>query len=145
MRFGRQCDRDGAGDSLGDFPLHDQHIAEVALVRFGPNRTLIVDSDELSGDAHALTSPPQAPLQNVIGSELSTDVATTVIAFLEQRTRFLKPVFVGDSVKPVFEVVECEPKSGGRGRVRIKVAVFDEAGETVLEGEHAYLIKARPE
>jgi 3-hydroxybutyryl-CoA dehydratase len=111
-----------------DHPIHGDHVT-AAQHPFGRRVT------------HGLLL---ASLTAMGGSELSTDVATTVIAFLEQRTRFLKPVFVGDSVKPVFEVIACEPKSGGRGLVRIRVAVLDEAGEAVLEGEHAYLIKSRP-
>ena len=80
----RQRDRDGAGDSLGDFALQDQRIAEVALIRLGPDLTLVVDLDELSGDAHALTPPAEAALQNVIRSELSaelTDVPFSPLVF----------------------------------------------------------------
>lgn len=32
LRVGRKRDRDGAGHSLGDLALQDQHIAEVAII-----------------------------------------------------------------------------------------------------------------
>jgi acyl dehydratase len=77
------------------------------------------------------------------GTELSPLVRDTVIAFLEQRSSFLAPAFIGDSVKPVLEVSECVPKSRGRGLVRLRVTIERSDGEILLEGEHIYLIKSR--
>src|SRR5439155_13975576 len=74
-RAGRQRDRYGADDSLGDLALQDQHIEETPLIGLGPALALVVGFDELSGDADELTRPAEAALQNVIGSELSAELA----------------------------------------------------------------------
>jgi acyl dehydratase len=77
------------------------------------------------------------------GSEISPQLEETVLAFVEQRTTFRHPVLIGDTVKPHFEVTACEPKSGARGLVRMRVTVCDSGGRELLDGEHAYLIKGR--
>ncbi|MFL5846420.1 MAG: MaoC family dehydratase [Solirubrobacteraceae bacterium] len=77
------------------------------------------------------------------GSDLAPQVHEAILAFVEQRTTFRKPGLIGDTVRPVFEVVACEPKRGEKGIVRIRVAVLGSDGEELLEGEHAYLIKGR--
>src|SRR5205823_3342813 len=84
LRVGRQRNRNGAGDCLGDLALQDRHIAEVALIGLGPDLTLVVHLDELSGDPHALTRPADAALQNVIRSQLpaeSSDVFFRPLVF----------------------------------------------------------------
>ncbi len=63
--------------------------------------------------------------------------------FLEQGCRFLKPVFVGDTIYPR-HTVEKIWREGTRGFVRFKTAIANQRGETVLEGFHVYLVDLRP-
>ena len=67
-----------------------------------------------------------------------------MVAFLEQSSRFLKPVFIGDTIAPELEVSELIPKTE-TGIVRLTSRVTNQRGELVLEGMHAYLIKKRPQ
>ncbi len=76
--------------------------------------------------------------------ELSMQVEETVIAFLSQSAAFRAPVFVGDTVRPELEVAELIPKEG-RGVLKMRARLVNQRGEVVLEGEHVYLIKRRPD
>ena len=78
------------------------------------------------------------------GSELSPAVEDSMLAFLSQSTRFLKPVFIGDTLYPELEVAELVPKERN-GVVVMRTSLRNQKGETVLEGEHVYLVKRRPE
>ena len=77
-------------------------------------------------------------------SPLSSLVEDSMVAFLEQSSRFLKPVFIGDTIAPELEVSELIPKTE-TGIVRLTSRVTNQRGELVLEGMHAYLIKKRPQ
>ncbi len=77
------------------------------------------------------------------GSPLTHHVRDSMIAFLEQGCRFLKPVLVGDTVYPEHEVIGLEPK-GERGVLRLAARVRNQRGELVLDGHHVYLLRCRP-
>lgn len=69
-----------------------------------------------------------------------------MIAFLEHEARFLKPVFVGDTVRSQIEVEAVERKAGrDYGRLALIVRLVNERGETILEGRHAYRLRCRPQ
>ncbi len=76
-------------------------------------------------------------------STLAPLVLDSIVAFVEQRTRFLAPAFVGDTIHPEHEVVGLERKRSA-GLLTLRVALTNQRGETVLEGEHKYLIAYRP-
>ncbi len=77
-------------------------------------------------------------------SPLSLLLEGSIVAFVEQSSRFLKPVLIGDTITPELEVVELVPKTD-TGLLRITTRVKNQRGEVVLEGMHAYLIKKRPQ
>lgn len=69
----------------------------------------------------------------------------SLIGFIEQSSKFLKPVYAGDTLYPLLKIVELRP---GRttGVVVLRSTVHNQKNELVLEGEHKYLIrKRRPE
>ncbi len=66
------------------------------------------------------------------------------LIFVEQGCRFLKPVFVGDTIYPK-HIVERIWKDGKREFIRFKALIDNQRGETVLEGFHVYLIDRRSE
>ena len=65
------------------------------------------------------------------------------VGFLEQSSRFLKPVFADDTIYPALEVSELTP---GRttGVVTLRSTVFNQRRELVLEGTQKFLIRRRP-
>ncbi len=76
-------------------------------------------------------------------SNLSWAVDESIVAFVEQSSKILKPVFVGDTLSPQGEIVELIP--GNRtGTVRFRTTVTNQSGEVVLEGSQTYIIKRRP-
>ncbi len=117
---------------------------------------------QMTGDAHPLHYDPEyakktafgAPLAHGLllmsmtalgANPLSPHVEGSMIAFLEQGGKFLKPVLSGDSVTPVLEVEESRPtKDGTNGVVRFAVRLTNQRGELVLAGFHTYLMKRRP-
>lgn len=76
-------------------------------------------------------------------STLSPLLEGSIVAFVEQSARFLKPVLIGDTITPELEVSDLVPK-GEVGLLRLTSRVTNQRGEVVLEGTHAYLIKKRP-
>jgi len=76
---------------------------------------------------------------------MSRRLEQAMIAFIDQGARFLKPVFVGDTLTSRFEVAAIERKEGsGAAKVRFNVCLTNGRNETVLEGHHIYLLSCRP-
>jgi len=73
---------------------------------------------------------------------LSHRLEASMIAFVEQGCRFLKPVLLGDSVHAEFEVAGLERK-GDKGVLRLRTTLLNQRGETVLDGHHVYLLRCR--
>jgi acyl dehydratase len=84
-----------------------------------------------------------ASLTAVGASTLAPIIEHSIVAFVEQRTRFRAPVFIGDTLKPAHEVVALERKRSA-GLLTLRVTLTNQRGETVLDGEHRYLIAYRP-
>ncbi len=70
-------------------------------------------------------------------------VEESLVGFLEQSSRFLKPVYADDTLYPALEVTEL---SAGRstGVVTLRSTVFNQRRELVLEGVQKFLIRRRP-
>ena len=76
-------------------------------------------------------------------STLSPLMEHSMVAFVEQSMRFLAPTFIGDTIKPRHEIVGLERKRSA-GLLTLRVTLTNQRGETVLEGQHKYLIAYRP-
>ncbi|MBI2529054.1 MAG: MaoC family dehydratase N-terminal domain-containing protein [Candidatus Rokubacteria bacterium] len=63
--------------------------------------------------------------------------------FVEQGSRFLKPVTVGDTIAPRL-TVERVWREGARRFVRFTTALVNQRGEVVLEGFHVYRVLEPP-
>jgi acyl dehydratase len=70
-------------------------------------------------------------------------VEESLIGFLEQSSRFLKPVFANDTIYPALEVTELTP-GRSTGVVSLRSTVFNQRRELVLEGLQKFLIRRRP-
>jgi acyl dehydratase len=69
-------------------------------------------------------------------------VEDSLVGFLEQSSRFLKPVFAGDTLYPALEVMELVP-GRSTGAVTLRSTVFNQRRELVLEGSQKFLIRRR--
>jgi acyl dehydratase len=70
-------------------------------------------------------------------------VEESLIGFLEQSSRFLKPVHAGDTIYPALEVAELVP-GRATGVVMLTSTVYNQRRELVLEGTQKFLIRRRP-
>jgi len=70
-------------------------------------------------------------------------VGDSLIAFLDQSSRFLKPVYAGDTLYPMLTIIRLEP---GRttGVVVMRVTIHNQDKELVMDGEHRYLLRRKP-
>jgi acyl dehydratase len=70
-------------------------------------------------------------------------VEDSLIGFLEQSSRFLKPVYADDTLYPALEVTEL---SAGRstGVVTLRSTVFNQRRVLVLEGMQKFLLRRKP-
>jgi acyl dehydratase len=84
-----------------------------------------------------------ASLTAVGASTLAPLIEDSIVAFVEQTTRFRGPALIGDTIYPEHEVVALERKRSA-GLLTLRVALKNQRGEVVLEGEHRYLIAYRP-
>lgn len=75
-------------------------------------------------------------------STLAPVIEDSIVAFVEQATRFKGPAFVGDTIKPRHEVIGLERKRSA-GLLTLRVTLENQRGELILEGEHRYLIAYR--
>jgi len=71
-------------------------------------------------------------------------VEDSLIGFLEQSSRFLKPVYADDTLYPALEVTELTP-SRTTGVVTLRSTVHNQRSELVLDGMQKFLIRRRPE
>jgi len=67
------------------------------------------------------------------------------LAMVEQGTRFLKPVKVGDTVHPEFEVEDVWEDHKERLFCRFKTSLLNHAGDVMAKGFHVYRILPQPE
>ena len=85
----------------------------------------------------------QVLIQTVAGAGIFPHViGDSLIGFIEQSSRFLKPVYVGDTVYPMLTITELKPQRT-TGVVTVGSTVHNQRGELVLEGEQKYLVKRR--
>lgn len=95
------------------------------------------------GMPHMLAHGFQVVIQSAAGAGLFPHcVEESLKAFIEQSSKFLLPVFVGDTLYPTLEVVELTP---GRttGVLTMRTEIRNQREELVLEGMQKYLLRKR--
>jgi acyl dehydratase len=82
-----------------------------------------------------------------IGVGLTAGVINPVaFTYGYDRIRFVKPVFIGDTIHTILAIHEKipDPKRPGHGRVVERGSVVNQNGETVLAFDHLILVEMRP-
>ena len=75
-------------------------------------------------------------------SRFPHQLGEALVAFTEQSSRFLGPVYRGDTIHPMLEIVGLEPQRT-TGVVTLRATVHNQRGELVLEGEQKILVRRR--
>jgi acyl dehydratase len=67
-------------------------------------------------------------------------IGDTLIGFVEQSSKFLKGVYVGDTLYPALAITALVPQRT-TGIVVMAATIHNQASELVLAGEHKYLLR----
>ncbi|MGE5371049.1 MAG: MaoC family dehydratase [Solirubrobacterales bacterium] len=71
-------------------------------------------------------------LMGLISNVLGTQLPGHGTIYVSQEVKFLRPTFIGDTVRAQVEVIEIIRE---KGRVRLKTTCANQAGEQLLTGE----------
>ena len=114
---------------------------------------------DASGETHPLHSDPdycraqgfpgamahgfQVLIQTAAGAgDFHFLIEDSLVGLIEQSSRFVRPVFAGDVLHPMLQVVELAPNSS-TGVVGLRSTVHNQRRELVLEGAQRYLLRMR--
>ncbi|MBL9055322.1 MAG: dehydratase [Rhodobacteraceae bacterium] len=81
-----------------------------------------------------------------IGVGLTATIINPVaFSYGYDRMRFVKPVFIGDTIRSRVEIIgkELMEKRPGYGRVTERLTVTKHTGETALVADHIYMVECR--
>lgn len=96
------------------------------------------------GMPHMLAHGYQIVIQTAAGAgEFPFMVEDSLVGFLDQSSRFLKPVYVGDTLYAALEIVELAPNRT-TGVIAMKSTVHNQKSELVMDGTQRYLVRRKP-
>ena len=136
--------------SVGDkFPIPSRTIADANFAAFqlasGDNHPIHYDLPccQARGHENLLADGFQALIQTAPGAGmLPHHFGDALIAFIEQSSKFLKPLYAGDTVYPMLEVVALE-SGRSTGVVVLRSTLHNQRRELILEGVQKLLVKKR--
>ncbi|NDG49208.1 MAG: dehydratase [Rhodospirillales bacterium] len=136
--------------TLGEiFNLPSRTMTEAIFLAFqaasGDNHPIHynVEFCRAHGMPHMLAHGFQVAIQTVAGAGMFPFmVEESLKAFLDQSSRFLAPVFVGDTLYPSLTVAKLEPQNT-TGILTMVSSVRNQKGVVVLDGTQRYLLRKR--
>lgn len=136
---------------LGErFVLPSRTMTEALFVAFqavsGDNHPVHYDAEycHIRGMPGMLAHGFQTLIQTAPGAGLFPFLTEdSLVGFIEQSSRFLKPVFAGDTLYAALEVDELSPNRS-TGVVGLRSTVHNQRRELVLEGRQRFLLRKRP-
>jgi acyl dehydratase len=109
----------------------------------GDNHPIHYDRAYLNRMGHRdlLAHGYQTLIQAAIGaSPLAHEMGEALIGFISQSSRFLAPVYLGDTLYPAFEIIELMPRKT-TGTMTVAVTIHNQDGLLVADGSQTYLLK----
>lgn len=82
-----------------------------------------------------------------VGIGLTASIVNPVaFSYGYDRLRFIKPVFIGDTIRTRTTITakEDDPKRPASGRVIERCKVINQRGEVVLAADHIYIVERKP-
>ena len=136
---------------LGErFLLPSRTMTEALFLAFqaasGDNHPIHYDVEfcRARGMPHMLAHGYQVLIQTAAGAGMFPFmVEDSLIGFLDQSSRFLAPVYVGDTLYGALEVAEIAPNRS-TGVIGLASTVHNQKGVLVMDGTQRYLIRKRP-
>lgn len=131
------------------WPIPSRTMTDALFAAFqlasGDNHPIHYDVEYCKAHGHPamLAHGMQVLIQTAAGAgQLAAAMEDALIAFLETTGRFLKPVYAGDTLYPMLEVVEVKPQNT-TGVVTVRSTVHNQKGELVFEGSQKYLMRKK--
>ena len=136
---------------LGErFVLPSRTMTEAVFLAFqgasGDNHPVHYDVEycKARGMPNLLAHGFQSVIQTAPGAGMFPFmVEDSLVGFIEQSSRFHKPVYAGDTLYPALEIDELTP---GRttGVIGFHTSVHNQSGQLVIQGKQRYVIRKRP-
>ncbi len=133
------------------FHIPSRTVTEAQFLAFqaasGDNHPIHYDREFCRRHGHPdlLAHGYQVLIQTAAGAGLFPSlVEDSLMGFLEQSSRFLKPVYAGDTLYPRLTVSELKPQRT-TGVLTLASTVHNQKGWLVMEGVQRYLLKRRPQ
>jgi acyl dehydratase len=131
------------------WPIPSRTMTDALFAAFqlasGDNHPIHYDVEYCKAKGHPamLAHGMQVLIQSAAGAgQLAAAMEDALIAFLETTGKFLKPVYAGDTLYPMLEVVEVKPQNT-TGVVTVRSTVHNQKGELVFEGSQKYLMRKK--
>jgi acyl dehydratase len=131
------------------FPIPSRTMTEALFAAFqlasGDNHPIHYDRPYCLARGHRdlLAHGYQVLIQSAAGAGAFPHViGDALVGFVEQWSRFLAPVYAGDTLYPLLEIVGLKPQRT-TGVVTVRNTVHNQDAVLVLEGEQKYLLKRR--
>ena len=136
--------------ALGEvFNIPSRTVTEAQFLAFqgasGDNHPIHYDREFCKRHGHPdlLAHGYQVLIQTAAGAGLFPFVVEdSLMGFIEQSSRFLKPVYAGDTLYPRLTVTELK-RQRTTGVLTLTSAIHNQKGELVLEGTQKYLVRRR--
>ncbi len=131
------------------FVLPSRTMTEAIFLAFqaasGDNHPVHYDAEycRARGMPQMLAHGLQTLIQTAPGAGLFPHlVEESLVGFLEQSSRFHKPVYVGDTLYPALTVAELTPRRT-TGVIGLRSTVHNQRRELVLDGMQRFIIRMR--
>lgn len=132
------------------FPIPSRTVTEAHFLAFqaasGDNHPIHYDREYCRRHGHPdmLAHGFQVLIQSAAGAGVFPHlVQDSLKAFIEQSSRFLAPVYVGDTLYPELIVAEVRPQRT-TGVLTLTSRITNQKGVLVMEGTQRYLLRKRP-
>ena len=133
---------------VGDkFPIPSRTIGDANFAAFqlasGDNHPIHYDDEycKALGYTGMLAHGFQVLIQTAPGAGLFPHVvADCMIGFIDQSSRFLKPLIAGDTVYPLLEITDLKTQTK-TGVITLTSTVHNQRNELLMEGEQRFLCR----
>jgi acyl dehydratase len=131
------------------FYIPSRTISEALFTAFqaasGDNHPIHYDREYCRARGHRdlLAHGFQVLIQTAAGAgSFPHVIGDALIGFIEQWSRFLRPVYAGDTLYPLLTISKLQSQST-TGVVTLRATVHNQKGELCLEGEQEYLLRKK--
>jgi acyl dehydratase len=131
------------------FPIPSRTMTDALFAAFqlasGDNHPIHYDVEYCRAHGHPemLAHGFQVVVQTAAGAgRFPFLIGSSLVGFIEQSSRFLKPVYVGDTLYSMLTIAELKEQRT-TGVVSVASTVHNQKGELVMEGEQKYLVRKR--